>query len=313
MDAASWPGTPMKPGRADKAADNGRMLDMYEASTAAPSLMQSPNGGPSDTPQQVDLDALGRCLASLGLSDKAVVEEQTRQMQLQRRLEWYFSAENLCHDQYLRSHMDRFGWVPLATVLELSGLRALGATTGGALAALECSTRLQASGDFRRLRARNPAVWSAFAPRDAEEPASSLSPASLPGLPMFVPEVEVADEDLTIAASIESPPRASKEGSGWPCVEWLTSDPSVDESCLGWLAEDESAAAAAASGPRGGQHRRSHHRSSRRAAKGEAAKAAKDKYEFFGWDSDRVGAEDSAWLRLADDAYATPASCILQW
>jgi len=146
------------------------------------------------------MESLGPALASLEHDDEAeFTPKQAKELQLQRRLEWYFSAENLCGDFWLRSRMDRFGWVPLTELVALPGLEEV--PVSEALAALQHSTLVQISGDFRRVRAGNPAVWAAFAPRPEEATNLSSSPASRPSLE---PEVDVADEDLTIAAHLEA-------------------------------------------------------------------------------------------------------------
>lgn len=306
---------------------HGDLHHLDELSTAAPSTLQSPAGGfarvsPKAPP---DLAELGHALAGLG---EAWTPETAHQAQLQRRLEWYFSAEHLRSDWYLRSRMDRFGWVPLAAILQLSGIRSLEATSASLLAAVSDSRLLQISGDFRRLRARSPAVWAAFAPRPTAEPSSSVSELSASSPPScrsdpsfgaaFQEEIDVADEDLTVAASVEPPRaataasawplarqatvegvgRASKEGEGWPCVEWITSDPHVDEPCLEWLTDEADVRAQ-------WQKRHRAHGSRRHRRRSHGAAVASEYLDY--------GAGVGAWIHLTDGDYATPAASIRGW
>lgn len=126
----------------------------------------------------------------------------------------------------------------------------------------------------------------------------------------FVPEVDVADEDLTVAASLEasSPrPRASKEGAPWPCMEWLTAEPCVEAPLLEWLLIEER-------GAHRPSRRRGRHgqRLQRRGARADGGRPF-----LASFDSEVAappGEETSptAWARLADDAYASAAG-LLRW
>lgn len=155
----------------------------------------------------------------------------------------------------------------------------------------------------------------------------------------FVPEIDVADEDLTIAASIEPRPptrRASKEGSPWPCTEWLTAEPYVAEPCLEWLLTDTPfAPRACPAACREQPSRRRRRRHVKPAGRGSASqgclpagekdrrgsfrpKAAMGNQPFLiGFDSENgMGSESptsTAWLRESDDAYPSAAGNLLQW
>jgi hypothetical protein len=65
----------------------------------------------------------------------------------QMQLEYYFSAQNLCHDLYLRKQMDPLGFVSLSTVAKFNKiqtfLRHTGAGSALLLAAVETSPVLQ--------------------------------------------------------------------------------------------------------------------------------------------------------------------------
>jgi len=238
----------------------------------------------------------------------------------------------LCHDQYLRSLMDCFGWVRIADVLSLAGVRQTQASAEDVAAAVKTSNLIQASGDLRQIRARNPASWAAFAPRSTSESAGAYSPISATQAE-FVPEVDVADEDLTIAACIDpAAPRASKEGSPWPCVEWLTAEPFVAEPCLDWLLSDDqppkdedigepsSPGVTPAAVPyQGAQGTRSRRRRPRRRSSKQQAVAldwdlpASDPDADLDLASSAFSPTSSAWLRLSDDAYPSAAGSLLQW
>lgn len=216
--ASEWPSTPIKPSGyqyGELCLGDGKSHEDDDAavSTAAPSVLPSPAGGWPRSPPKVPVSSfdLGLALESLGEDEGGVTAEQALLLQLQRRLEWYFSAEYLCADGYLRSQMDRFGWVHLSSIVQFSGFRSLNATSADVISAIGQSSRLQLAGDFRRLRARNPAVWAAFAPRPTEEdygstkstcPPSSASPCG--GADAFEPAMSIADEDMTIAACLDA-------------------------------------------------------------------------------------------------------------
>mmetsp|Transcript_16448 Transcript_16448/g.47640 ORF Transcript_16448/g.47640 Transcript_16448/m.47640 type:complete len:353 (-) Transcript_16448:74-1132(-) len=317
-------------------------------STAASSAMHSPSGGPEDAPHGVDaLDEhlLGHALSDLyDIAEVAEQDmgEQVRRSKLQQACEWYLSTGNLSRDRFLRSRMDDQGWVALTDLVDFAALRALEARAGEVAAALVSSTVVEISGDRSRVRPADIAVRAAFSwepavaawecdaewdevePEVADEDltvAATLRPPSLDEFTVrrrrrrdaFEPEVDVADEDLTIATSIDGPspmPRASKEGAPWPCVEWLTAEPCVDEPLLDWLlSEDHSQTSRR-------QRRRRRHtaplRRRRRATEG----AVGDFRACF--DSEVLPApddapSDAAWLRFEDGAYPSAAGSLLRW
>lgn len=182
-------------------------VDDY-TSTAASSVMHSPNRGMADS-MDMDMMDLGSVLAELSPTPSlsAAPAEQPRHLQLLWRIEWFLSEENLCHDWYLNSHMTQFGWVRIADVLQLPGLLELEASVEEVATVVQGSGIVQLSGDFRQLRARSA----------AQSAAQALS--MLPQMTEFVDvgevdftvhEVDVADEDMTIAASL-GPPTISIE------------------------------------------------------------------------------------------------------
>mmetsp|Transcript_58749 Transcript_58749/g.170441 ORF Transcript_58749/g.170441 Transcript_58749/m.170441 type:complete len:310 (-) Transcript_58749:154-1083(-) len=270
-------------------------------STAAPSVMHSPDCGPEGLPEDAehfDEHFLGLVLTPLPLAGRvSIAEEHTHE--LRKEIEHHLAAENLCKDLYLRSRMDGQGWVPLDKLAELAALRCLDATAQDAAAAARLSPVLEVSGDGRRVRCADPALRSAF-PATHGSDVLERSPS---------PQVSIADEDLTVAAMLapESPPaprRASKEGDPWPCTEWLTTEPDVAEPCLDWLlaAPDDSNLKSLRS--------RRHRHSGRRAGARRAFRAEEAAFEGPEVAGSPGGA---AWLRLSDDGYPTAAASLLQW
>ena len=47
------------------------------------------------------------------------------QDRIRSQVHYYFSAENLCGDMFLRGHMDGEGWVPIALLTSFKRLRKL--------------------------------------------------------------------------------------------------------------------------------------------------------------------------------------------
>eukprot|EP00429_Kryptoperidinium_foliaceum_P017128 CAMPEP_0176044492 /NCGR_PEP_ID=MMETSP0120_2-20121206/22082_1 /TAXON_ID=160619 /ORGANISM="Kryptoperidinium foliaceum, Strain CCMP 1326" /LENGTH=362 /DNA_ID=CAMNT_0017377897 /DNA_START=121 /DNA_END=1205 /DNA_ORIENTATION=- len=293
-------------------------------STAASSVMQSPSSGPEAPPPagyQLDEKLLGHALSDL--YDIAEVAEQdverVRKSELQRACEWYFSIENLSHDRVLRSLMDEQGWVALGSFVDLAMLHVLGAMPSEVAVALAPLDSVEVCADGLRVRHANPAVRAAFgnqlvAEKDdgfvpevdvADEAltiAASLTQPSPPREP-FAPEVDLADEDLTIAASIDHlarpVQRASKEGAPWPCVEWLTAEPCVEAPLLEWLLSGGDLGSKAQRPAR----RRRRHGAALRGRGGGNFQASFDS-EVASSIEDLSSA--AAWMRASDDGYAAP-------
>lgn len=317
-------------------------------STAAPSVMHSPNGGPGAAPEGSDLDitTLRATLSGLSHDDSpAPSEPESGTPALRRAVEGLFQPEHLREDFALRVHMTQFGWVPLREVLQLPALQPLHATVPEAAAVLRDSRAVQLSGDSRRVRARDPSLWSAFVHPEKmhkEAHAATHSPASTTCTEECRSEVEeVADEDLTIAASIEVTPRASKEGSPWPCVEWLTAEPMVGEHCLEWLLSEAPTPPPRPQGARSPpraqplpkpqpERRRAEPVLRRRASAGTKVQRRRQRVaspaladsmhggaSFLPFDSELSAPPGSpasgAWLRDSDESYAAPAANLLGW
>lgn len=292
-------------------------------STAVPSVEPSPNSGPLGAPADpfhLDEALLGPALASLGTLQDMPPPEHVQELQLRQRIEWYFSAENLCHDRYLRSRMDKFGWVLLGDMLEAAGLRSVSTNIDDAGAALKASKYVEVSEDLKMVRAMNQTLQAAFAPRDARESKGPLSPRSaVQG--EYVPEVDDARGDLAFVEVVDPSPgmRASKEGAALPCVEWLTSEPYVTEECMEWLVSEPD--------PNEYAHTLQQPEKRRRQRRDKRKQCLSDMpQEWFriegsldmlcvASDSESPPASPTAaaWMRFSDDAYPCAAASLLGW
>jgi len=87
------------------------------------------------------------------LSMSAPVNPQ-RTESVRRQIEYYFSAQNLCHDMYLRSRMDSEGFVSIAVLVNFNKIRVIDPSASDILEALKASDKLEAKIPWA-LRARN--------------------------------------------------------------------------------------------------------------------------------------------------------------
>jgi La domain len=79
---------------------------------------------------------------------------------IRSQIEYYFTVRNLERDQYLRSLMDRDGWVPVAALLQFNKLKALTTDQAAVREALDGSRQLQVSEDATHVRSKNrPRKW----------------------------------------------------------------------------------------------------------------------------------------------------------
>merc|ERR1719311_769996 len=105
----------------------------------------------------------------------AGMDRDTSRSMVQRQVEYYFSAENLAKDMYLRKQMNNEGWVNIHVIAGFNRLRkllippnaaALGAAAAAAsdisllLEALEASRSLEVDADRGLVRAAN--HWEEF-------------------------------------------------------------------------------------------------------------------------------------------------------
>merc|ERR1719215_2033535 len=70
---------------------------------------------------------------------------------LTKQIEFYFSADNLCKDLYLRQHMDSDGWVLLMLISTFNKVRQYGASIEGIAEALANSSLLEVDTESKRL------------------------------------------------------------------------------------------------------------------------------------------------------------------
>jgi len=209
-----------------------------DASTAASSVMHSPMGGPGfmGPVDSWGLDDLAASLANL----RAPLEPVSVLDQVQRQIELVFSAGALRNNVLLKSKMDCFGWARLDDVLALYSLRQVKATPQEAVAALRTSSFVQVSGDFRRLRARDPTLW--LGSKAWERPGVHVLPRQADEEDEDE-EAEPVDEALTIATHIES----VIFGQGFQHQEWISAEPEAFEFSggIGDLEDEETFASTA--------------------------------------------------------------------
>lgn len=201
-----------------------------QLSTAAPSLTSTPLGGPWRHPEAHSHE-VGKLVLPARIhspSQASVRSEDAPHNQSHVCQE----IAHACED----SLQDDFGWVTLWEIMQHPRIRCLGMTQDEALDAIRTSPVLQLSGETKRVRVLTADVLKAMVLPRSPATSSPLSHAAEAWV-----EAPPADEELTIAASIESPQvaRAAKEGGGPPCMEWLTTEPLVPEGCLDWLTSDE--------------------------------------------------------------------------
>lgn len=207
-----------------------------QLSTAAPSLTSTPLGGPwRHHEAHLHLHEVGKLVLPARIhspSQASVRSEDAPQDQNHVCQE----IAHACED----SLQDEFGWVTLWEILQHPRIRCLGMTQDEVLLAIRSSPLLQLSGEAKRVRVLTAEVLKALVLPRSPATGSPLSQDVAPRDAEAWAEASPADEDLTIAASLESPhvARAAKEGGDPPCMEWLTSEPLVPEGCLEWLSYD---------------------------------------------------------------------------
>lgn len=328
----------------------GRTLeDEDTCSTAAPSAMASPLGGPNTVAPMadfhLDLTAVG---LSLTQSQVAKADECKQELHLQRWIEWYFSADSLCHDRYLRSRMDEHGWVHLDDIVRLARLRSVSASVSDVAAALKTSKLVEVSEDRLKLRANSPVLQAAFAPRHSVDSKDPLTPP-IPGAAVYpdpaADESAESSDDLSVTACVDpdeeltdpSIEGASDDLSVMACAdpdEELT-DPTINESsstgraskegapwpCVEWLTADpyvgEECLDWLISEPEPHEHafplqetkcRRQRDQQQYRKEVGYGTEYDSE-YLEFGPESP----SSAAWMRFEDDGYPTPGASLLGW
>ena len=76
--------------------------------------------------------------------DTSAPADPERTATLRRQIEYYFSAQNLCHDMYLRSKMDAQGFVALSVLIHFNKIRVINPGVAEILEALKGSDALEA-------------------------------------------------------------------------------------------------------------------------------------------------------------------------
>jgi len=83
---------------------------------------------------------------------------------MKKQIEYYFSAQNMSHDVYLRKMMDESGWVNLEDIVKFPKLRSLSADATSAARALAGSESVELSQDARRVRMGSEDLRGAYPP-----------------------------------------------------------------------------------------------------------------------------------------------------
>uniref|UniRef100_A0A1D1XWM7 La-related protein 1B n=1 Tax=Anthurium amnicola TaxID=1678845 RepID=A0A1D1XWM7_9ARAE len=96
------------------------------------------------------------------------------QASVAKQVDYYFSAENLCKDIYLRQNMDEEGWVPVSLIAGFNRVRNLTTNIQFILETLKTSTVVEVQGD--KVRRRNDWMnWPPLAPVPNVSHPSALS------------------------------------------------------------------------------------------------------------------------------------------
>jgi len=269
-----------------------------EVSTAASSVEQSPLGGPGKVTAMADwgLEDLGSKLVTLIASTESTpTSTEDRKFRVQRYIEWCFSAQSLRHNRHLRSHMDGFGWVNLGVVVGLPSLRQMSVTPKEAAAALQPSTEIQVSGDLRRIRATDPLQWIG---------SKQWSWETSEG-PVFVSAVDVADEELTIAASIEGvfTQHVARQKHEKGFLEQPTSETRAMELRLDTLLFSEKPSVAMKK--QKGCHQKGTHAKEQGGGFWVPAHIPPAVFQAY--------SPAAAWVRTTGDAYLSASAALLQW
>jgi la-related protein 1 len=96
---------------------------------------ESGNGGVVASPR------MNAPMVQLDVSAQADPQRTTT---VRRQIEYYFSAQNLCHDMYLRSKMDAEGYVPVSVLVHFNKIRVINPCAADLLEALKKSDTLEA-------------------------------------------------------------------------------------------------------------------------------------------------------------------------
>eukprot|EP00448_Togula_jolla_P002331 CAMPEP_0170599526 /NCGR_PEP_ID=MMETSP0224-20130122/16846_1 /TAXON_ID=285029 /ORGANISM="Togula jolla, Strain CCCM 725" /LENGTH=751 /DNA_ID=CAMNT_0010924187 /DNA_START=96 /DNA_END=2351 /DNA_ORIENTATION=- len=105
---------------------------------------------------------LGPLAAAVNPVHGAPLEEDQKK-NLLKQIEFYFSAENLCRDLYLRSFMNSAGWTPLELIERFPKVRAYNANEKEIIELLQTSEVLEVDSVTRYTRLKDEAMREKFA------------------------------------------------------------------------------------------------------------------------------------------------------
>jgi len=147
MPGYGYPGYPYDPAMMMSAYQRNAMSAMQHAHAhaAAAAAAHAGSGGM--------LENLGAVMKSTGRAVKALGEEQKGPVKTQ--IEFYFSADNLCKDMFLRQHMDADGWTSLDLIATFNKVQKFRATVDSIAEALLTSEMLEVDVPGHRIRLKN--------------------------------------------------------------------------------------------------------------------------------------------------------------
>ncbi|CAL8091619.1 unnamed protein product [Calicophoron daubneyi] len=126
--------------------------------------------------------------------------------QILHQVEFYFSADNLARDLFLRRQMDPEGWVAVSVIANFNRVASLSSDLNEILEAIRVSPLLDVDVENARVRCRDrPAMWvlpSAFREKNDNHP-KNLPTVLNPDAPEFVPSVTTSS--TTESSSALSP------------------------------------------------------------------------------------------------------------
>ncbi|KAK1416452.1 hypothetical protein QVD17_32243 [Tagetes erecta] len=154
-----------------------------------------------------------RPVASHGASASSLHDD------IRKQIEYYFSDDNLAKDNYLRSHMDEEGWVPIKLIADFRRVQAMTNDIQVLLNSLRDSSTVEAQGD----RVRRHGDWKRWTHTRHEATENSVEEASLQKLTLE--DGPTNDKQVLANGDVSSEDPCNgclrKKGELW--MDWLMS------------------------------------------------------------------------------------------
>lgn len=154
------------------AAYQRQMMAYHQQAHAHAAAAASAHAGGADM-----LDNLGAAMTIKGRPRKPLNPEQT--VAVKAQFEFYFSADNLCKDLYLRQHMDAEGWTSLDLLCNFKKIQAFNTTVESISEALASSESVEVDAQKRRVRLKDPEMRQKWC-----EAATEMQQATTPKAPI---------------------------------------------------------------------------------------------------------------------------------